>query len=230
MAKTEIDNRAVETIYRRWAPVYDLVFGSVFERGRKAVVAAAERIGGRILEAGVGTGIALPYYSCRSRVVGIDLSEEMLQKARQRVTAMKLCNIENLEIMDVEHLDFPDASFDVVVAVCVVNTVPNPELALDEFARVLKPGGEIVLLNRIGAKAGARRSFERLFQPLASKLGWRSDFPWERFARWLAGNPQRMQLIERRPMPPLGHFSVIRFGKPVAAVAGENFATSSASS
>ena len=62
-------------------------------------------------------------------------------------------------------LDFPDASFDVVVAQYVVNTVPHPEVALDEFARVLKPGGEIVILNRVGAEDGARRVFEQLFQP-----------------------------------------------------------------
>jgi phosphatidylethanolamine/phosphatidyl-N-methylethanolamine N-methyltransferase len=212
-----IDKQAVEKVYGRWAPIYDLVFGAIFERGRREAIAASERIGGRILEAGVGTGISLPYYSDKSRVVGIDLSEQMLRKARQRVAERRLRNVEGLAVMDAERLEFPAASFDVVVAQCVVNTVPNPEVALDEFARVVKPGGEIVLLNRMGADAGPRRVFEPLFQPVA-KVGWRSEFPWGRFARWAASTPHGIHLIERRPMPPLGHFSLIRFGKAAPAL------------
>ena len=213
MMTTDIDRDAVAKVYARWAPVYDLVFGAVFERGRRAAIAASERVGGRILEVGVGTGISLPYYSEHSRVFGIDLSAHMLLKARRRVAGRRLNNVERLAVMDAERLDFPDASFDVVVAQYVVNTVPHPEIALDEFARVLKPGGEIVLLNRVGADAGPRRVFEHLFQPVANKLGWRSEFPWERFAQWVESTPHKVDLVERRPMPPLGHFSLIRFRK-----------------
>ena len=162
MLKADIDKQAVKKVYGRWAPIYDLVFGAIFERGRRAAIAASERIGGRILEVGVGTGISLAYYSHKSRVVGIDLSEQMLRKARQRVVERSLRNVEGLAVMDAERLDFPDASFDVVVAQCVVNTVPNPEVALDEFARVLKPGGEIVLLNRVSAEATRLRGMSSL--------------------------------------------------------------------
>ena len=114
--------------------------------------------------------------------------------------------------MDAENLDFADASFDVVVAQYVVNTVPHPEIALDEFLRVLRPGGELVIVNRVGATAGSRKAFEHVFQPIAQRLGWRSKFPWERFERW-SGRSPGAYLIERRPVPPLGHFSLIRFGK-----------------
>ena len=222
MTATNLEKARVEKIYSLWAPVYDLVFGAVFEQGRRAVVAAVERVGGRILEVGVGTGISLPYYSRASRVFGIDLSEEMLSRARDRVSALNLAHVEGLAVMDAEELLFPDESFDVVTAQCVVNTVPHPEVALDEFARVLKPGGEIILLNRVGAEAGTRLVFERLLQPIASRLGWRSDFPWERLATWLTSNPNRLRLLERRPVPPLGHFSLIRFTKPsIASAAGE---------
>jgi SAM-dependent methyltransferase len=213
MVGTDIDKEAVEKVYARWAPVYDLVFGAVFERGRRAAVAAGERVGGRILEVGVGTGLSLPYYSGRNRVVGIDLSEQMLVKARERVVREQLNHVEELAIMDAEQLDFPEGSFDVVAAQCVVNTVPDPEKALEEFARVLKPCGEIVLLNRVGAEAGPRRVFERLFQPIANRCGWRSDFPWSRFDSWLAGSSHEMRLLGRQPVPPFGHFSIIRFGK-----------------
>lgn len=214
---TEIDKRAVEKIYRRWAPVYDLVFGAIFDRGRRAAIEATERVGGRVLEVGVGTGISLPHYSGESRIVGIDLSEQMLRKARRRVVERRLRNVESLTLMDAERLDFADGAFDVVIAQYVVNTVPHPEVALDEFARVLKPGGEIVLLSRVSADAGPRRVFEHLFQPIAKRLGWRLEFPWVRFARWAASSGQGIHLIERRPMPPFGHFALIRFGKAAAA-------------
>src|SRR5262252_894708 len=197
----EIERNAVERAYDRWAPVYDLVFGRVFERGRRASLQAAERIGGRILEVGVGTGISLPDYSRRNRIVGVDISEAMLQKARERVTEIGLSHVEALEVMDAERLNFPDDSFDVVVAQYVVTAVPNPEAALDEFARVLKPGGEIILLTRVGAEAGLRHAIEHWFAPAARKLGWRTEFPWERYAGWLARAPN-VHLIERRAIPP----------------------------
>jgi len=208
----ELDEDTIKKAYARWAPVYDVVFGAVFERGRHAAIVAAERIGGRILEVGIGTGISLPDYSSSNRLCGVDISEPMLRKAHERVGDLGLTNVEGLWVMDAEHLSFPDASFDVVVAQYVITTVPNPEAALDEFARVLKPGGEIILVSRVGAEAGLRRSLERWFAPAARKLGWRTEFSFERYARWADQSPA-MRLVERRPMPPLGHFSLIRFAK-----------------
>ncbi len=208
----DIERNAVERAYDRWAPVYDLVFGPVFERGRRAAIVAAERVGGRILEVGVGTGISLPDYAQTNRIVGVDISEAMLDKARERVAGQGLGHVEALEVMDAERLNFPDDSFDVVVAQYVVTAVPDPEAALDEFARVLKPGGEIVILSRVGAEAGPRRAVEHFIAPVARRLGWRTEFSWGRYANWAARSPS-IYLIERRPMPPLGHFSLIRFGK-----------------
>jgi phosphatidylethanolamine/phosphatidyl-N-methylethanolamine N-methyltransferase len=189
-----------------------LVFGTVFTRGRLAAVEAAERVGGRILEVGVGTGISLPAYSGRSRIVGIDLSEAMLRKAQHRVRKFALSNVERLDVMDAENLSFPSASFDVVVAQYVLSTVPHPERALEEFARTLRPGGEIVILTRLGAEAGPRRRMEQLLQPIVRPLGWRTDFPWERFGCWIEGRTD-LRLMERRAVPPLGHFSLIRIRK-----------------
>jgi phosphatidylethanolamine/phosphatidyl-N-methylethanolamine N-methyltransferase len=209
---SDLDTHTVTKAYARWAPVYDLVFGAVFERGRHAAIAAAERVGGRILEVGVGTGISLPHYSRDCRICGIDISEPMLRKAQERVAEFGLDNVEGLWVMDAEHLSFPEASFDVIVAQYVITTVPNPEGTLDEFARVLKPGGEIVLVSRVGAEAGLRRSLEHWFQPAARKLGWRTEFSFERYEQW-ASRTLGMSLVERRAMPPFGHFSLIRFVK-----------------
>jgi phosphatidylethanolamine/phosphatidyl-N-methylethanolamine N-methyltransferase len=206
----ELDKETIAKAYARWAPIYDFVFGAVFERGRLTAIEAAERIGGRILEVGVGTGISLPDYSRRNRIVGIDISEPMLRKALQRVAEHKLDNVEALAVMDAEKLALPDASFDVVVAQYVITAVPNPEATLDEFARVLRPSGEIILVNHIGAEQGMRRAFEQGFAPLARRLGWRPEFRFERLARW-AEHHGGVSVVEHRPVPPLGHFSLIRF-------------------
>jgi phosphatidylethanolamine/phosphatidyl-N-methylethanolamine N-methyltransferase len=214
----ELDKETVTKAYARWAPVYDVVFGAVFERGRHAAIAAAERIGGRILEVGVGTGISLPEYSRTNRLFGIDISEPMLRKAQERVDELGLTNVEGLAVMDAADLSFPDASFDVVVAQYVITTVPDPEATLDEFARVLKPGGEIVLVSRVGAEAGLRRSLEQWFAPAARKLGWRTEFAWARYLRW-AERTSDIRLAERREMPPFGQFALIRFAKEEAGAA-----------
>jgi phosphatidylethanolamine/phosphatidyl-N-methylethanolamine N-methyltransferase len=210
-----LDRDTIEKAYARWAPVYDLVFGRVFEQGRMASIAAAEQHvgpgGGRILEVGVGTGISLLGYKRSNRIVGIDISAPMLRRAQERVAEHGLSNVEALAVMDAKHLALPDASFDVVVAQYVITAVPDPEATLDEFLRVLRPGGEIVLVNHLGAEQGPRRVFELCFSPLARRLGWSPEFPWARLLRWAERDSVR--LIERRPMPPLGHFSLIRFGK-----------------
>ena len=208
----ELDQATIAKAYARWAPVYDVVFGTVFERGRNAAIAAAERIGGRILEVGVGTGISLPDYARHNRLVGVDISLPMLRKAQERVNGERLVHVDGLAVMDAARLALPDGAFDVVVAQYVITAVPQPEATLDEFARVTRAGGEIILVNHIGAESGPRRVFESAFAPLARRLGWRPEFPWGRLAAW--GERRRdIRLIERRPMPPLGHFSLIRFGK-----------------
>jgi len=143
------------------------------------------KIGGRVLEVGVGTGISLPQYAPNLRIFGTDISAAMLQKAKKRVADLRLKNVEGLAVMDAEKLEFPDDSFDVVMAQYVVTAVPNPEAALDEFARVLRPGGETdypdpgqrgmpaYAASSSGAAAGVR------------PLGFRTaEFAWSRYARW----------------------------------------------
>ena len=211
MAVTSVmDRDQVAEAYGRWAPVYDLVFGLVFRHGRRAAVRAAEGIGGRILEVGVGTGLSLADYGSGTTIFGIDISEPMLDKARKRVETQHLSNVEALEVMDAEHLTVPDGSFDVVVAQYVVTAIPNPEKALDEFVRVVRPGGEIILTTRIGAETGLRGTIEKWLMPLTSRMGWRTEFPWSRYERWAEASPA-VRLLERRALPPLGHFWLLRY-------------------
>jgi phosphatidylethanolamine/phosphatidyl-N-methylethanolamine N-methyltransferase len=209
---TVMNTTGVATAYARWAPVYDLVFGQVFAQGRAAATDVADRIGGDILEVGVGTGISLPGYARTSRVTGVDLSEPMLAKARDRVRRHGLSNVMGLAVDDAEKLTFADNSFDVVVAQYVVTACPNPEAALDEFLRVVKPGGEIVITTRLGAGEGMRGSIEKLLMPVTTRLGFRTEFSWERYEVWAAGRPQ-VVLVERRALPPLGHFALLRYTK-----------------
>ena len=108
----------------------------------------------------------------------------MLRKARARVAAHGLVHVEALVVMDAQRLGFLNASFDVVVAQFVITAVPDPEATLDEFARVAKPGGEIILVNHLSAEAGLRWSFDQWFAPVARRLGWRTEFRWARLAQW----------------------------------------------
>ena len=212
----DISKHGVERAYALWAPIYDFVFGKVFEAGRgaaiEAAVAACGSQGGRLLEVGVGTGLSLPGYASNMRIVGVDLSEPMLRKAQERVRELKLANVEALSVMDAKRMALPDASFDVVVAQYVITAVPDPEATLDEFARVIKPGGEIILVNHIGAESGLRRLFEMAFAPFARRLGWRPEFRFARLADW-ASRHGGVRIVERRPLPPMGHFALIRFAR-----------------
>ena len=136
----------------------------------------------------------------------------MLVKARERVERHNLSHVESIHGGDAEQLDFADASFDVVVAQYVVTAIPNPERALDEFTRVVRPGGEIILTTRIGAEGGLRSAIEGALMPVTSRLGWRTEFPWARYENWLAATAD-VRLVERRALPPLGHFCLVRFGR-----------------
>ena len=209
---TDIDRKTVEKAYARWAPVYDLVFGSVFNQSRRISIDAANRVGGKILELGVGTGISLAGYGSRTQVVGIDISEPMLRKARERVVHEQLAHVLGLAVMDAGNLGFKDASFDCAVAQFVITTVPDPEATLDELARVVRPGGEIVLINHISAESGLRASFEHWFAQRSTQLGWRAEFPFARIERWI-GRHGGVRLLERRNAPPFGMFSLIRIGR-----------------
>ena len=209
---SEMALQQVAEAYGRWAPIYDLVFGPVFKRGRRAAVEAADRVGGRILEVGVGTGLSLSQYARSNQLVGIDISEPMLEKARERVAKERLNHVQSIDVMDAENLDYPDGSFDVIVAQYVVTAIPNPEKALDEFVRVVRPGGEIIITTRVGAETGLRGAIEKLLMPITSRLGWRTEFPWARYESWAARTP-RVRMVEKRALPPMGHFWLVRFAR-----------------
>jgi phosphatidylethanolamine/phosphatidyl-N-methylethanolamine N-methyltransferase len=207
-AAPRIDEDAVRSAYRRWAPVYDHTFGRVAAEGRKHSVEIINQGKGRVLEVGVGTGLSLPAYGGHLEIVGIDLSPEMLEKARERVSAEGLTNVTGLHEMDASDLKFPDAAFDTVVAMYVMTVVPDPEKVMRELARVCRPGGEVIIVNHFSADDGMRGWVERRMAPFADMLGWRPVFDVERVLVC-----KDLTLMEKRGLRPWGLFTMMRFRK-----------------
>jgi phosphatidylethanolamine/phosphatidyl-N-methylethanolamine N-methyltransferase len=203
-----LDEAAIKTVYKRWAPVYDNTFGWVAAEGRKHAVEIVNKRPGRVLEVGVGTGLSLPSYKRHLDIVGIDLSPDMLEKARERIAALGLKHVSGLFEMDAGDLKFPDSSFDTVVAMYVMTVVPAPETAMRELARVCRPDGEVLIVNHFSTEDGMRGWMERRMAPFADKLGWRPVFDVERVLVC-----EDLQLIERRGLRPMGLFTMMRFRK-----------------
>lgn len=193
--------------YSRWAPIYDSVFALPFLTGRRAVARAVNRLAtGRILEAGVGTGVALPRYDRRHRIFGIDLSPDMLARARRRVERRRLDHVEGLEEMDASDLKFADQSFDAVVAMYVMTVVPDPETVMSEFVRVTKPGGRLIAIGHFASTGGFYHWVERRLARYAAKLGWNPDFPVSRLT-----NRPDLRLVGKRKLGPLWLFTLLEF-------------------
>lgn len=174
----EID--AIRAAYRRYARIYDAVFGPILHPGRKLIIQALKcRSGDNILEVGVGTGLSLPLYPKDARVTGIDISGEMLAKARRRVAQKGLSQVDAVLEMDAEDLRFADNSFNKVVAMYVVSVVSDPTRLVNEMRRVCKPGGEIFIVNHFRAHNPIIRALEGLLSPLAKLVGFHPDLALE---------------------------------------------------
>jgi phosphatidylethanolamine/phosphatidyl-N-methylethanolamine N-methyltransferase len=201
-----LDQASIVEAYRRWAGIYDAAFGGVSSKGRLRAVSLINRLPGReVLEVGVGTGLALPHYNTNKRITGIDLSKEMLRKARERTRADGLTNVRALHEMDAEATSFEDASFDIAVGMFVASVVPNPRRLLAEMRRLVRPGGDILLINHFAAAKGPRWWLERAMAPASRALGWHPDFAMD--AIFSADDLAR---IETESVPPFGIFTLVR--------------------
>ena len=156
---TDLDASTVKTAYARWAPIYDAVCGPIMVKGRRAAAEAARKVGGKILEVGVGTGLSFDDYDATTDITGIDLSAPMLEKARAKMASGRYPYVDRVLQMDAHNLDFADATFDCVVAQFVITLVANPEQVLSEMHRVVKPaGGSFSSITCIRRSALRRRS------------------------------------------------------------------------
>lgn len=200
-----LDADAVRAAYRRWAGVYDAVFGGVSSAGRRRAVDKVNTLPGRdVLEVGVGTGLALPRYLRQKRVTGIDLSAEMLQRARARVARLNLSNVAGLQVQDAEATGFADGSFDIAVAMFVASVVPDARRLLTEMQRVVRPGGHLLFVNHFAATGGVRLGIERTMAPASRALGWHPDFRTESLLP-----PDDLARADVTAVPPLGLFTLV---------------------
>jgi phosphatidylethanolamine/phosphatidyl-N-methylethanolamine N-methyltransferase len=210
LPQTALDADAVRAAYRRWAGVYDAVFGGVSAWGRRRAAAEVNRLPGRdVLEVGVGTGLALPHYHPQKRITGIDLSADMLLRARSRVAGGRLPGVQDLLEMDAEATSFADDSFDIAVAMFVASVVPNPRKLMAELRRVVRPGGHILLVNHFAAENGPRWWLERAMAPASRALGWHPDFAMD--ALFL---PDERAAAICTSVPPFGLFTLAKLVNP----------------
>jgi len=199
---------AQKRVYAVWAKFYDRIYQGLLARAQREAVAAACASGRDILEIGVGTGLTLPYFERDRQVVGADLSLDMLRVARAKVLSQGLAHVRGLMVMDACRLGFADGSFDAVTAQFVITLVPNPEQALAEMDRVLRPGGEIVISSRLVDDGGFAAPLWKLVAPLARAIGWSSDFKVSRLTDWAAATG-RYETVHVGQ----GYFKVVRLRK-----------------
>lgn len=202
-----LDDAAIVAAYARWAPVYDPIFGVITARAIRATMREVNALpAGDVLEVGVGTGIALPHYKRDHRITGFDLSPDMLARAGKRVAETNLDNVVALLEMDAANQTFGDASFDVAVAMFVMTVVPDPQRVLAEMARVVRPGGRIVVVNHFSAETGARAAIEKWLSRFSSSLGWNPEF-----ARETLLKRADLRLVAERSLPPFGLYTLLVF-------------------
>jgi phosphatidylethanolamine/phosphatidyl-N-methylethanolamine N-methyltransferase len=204
------DKQVMEKAYARWAPIYDALCGPIFLNGRRAAANAAREVGGKVLEIGVGTGLSFDDYDETTEITGIDLSEPMIARARLRAATGRYPYVKGLAVMDAHSLRYPDGAFDCVVGQFVITLVADPERVLSECARVVRPGGQIILVNHLYSERGLAAAVERLLAQKARALGLRPEFPFGRLAAW-AQSHGGAELIERRKVPPFGVYTLVRF-------------------
>jgi phosphatidylethanolamine/phosphatidyl-N-methylethanolamine N-methyltransferase len=202
-----ISDDHVVAAYARWAPFYDWSFGAFTRRPCREAVAEMNLLPpSRIIELGVGTGISLPLYDRKHSVTGVDLSREMLARARKRAADDGLSHVEALEVMDAGALTFEDGAFDAAMAMFVITVVPDPAKVMAEMARVVRPGGTAILVSHFSVEVGPRALVERYMARFSSRLGWRPNFPIET----VLGRPE-LRLVERRAVKSFDLFTLLKF-------------------
>ena len=170
-----MDTQSIEKAYQRYANIYDLTFGKIFHRGRVVSVDLLDiKPGEKVLEVGVGTGLTLPFFPDYCEVTGIDLSDHMLDKARNNIASHGMDNVEIMK-MDATHMDFPDDHFDSIIAAYVISVVPDPVKVLKEMMRVCKSKGKIVFINHFKSNNPLVATVEGLMSPLSRHVGFKTN-------------------------------------------------------
>ena len=191
-----MDYRTIKRAYAILSPVYDLLFDKIFHPGRVAAINLLEiNPGDRVLEVGVGTGLNLPLYPRHCHLTGIDISEEMLRKARERVRSNGLPNV-SLELMDASNLAFQNDAFDHVLATYVISAVPDPVRTLLEMRRVCKPSGHLVVLNHFMSENPVLGALEEMLAPVCTRIGlFKIDLKLKPLLERVALSPEQLHRV-----------------------------------
>jgi phosphatidylethanolamine/phosphatidyl-N-methylethanolamine N-methyltransferase len=199
-------SRRVERVYGVLARVYDAFFDWALGPGRRSAVAQLmPEPGERILEVGVGTGLSLPLYPAGCQVVGIDISDPMLERARARLTGLAEADV-RLERMDARAIAFADGHFDKVLAPYVISVVPDPDKVMAEIVRVCRPGGTVIVVNHFQSAFPPVAAVEHLLTSLSTWIGFRMDLP----VAAVTGTPG-LTLVRTRRVNLLGLWRVLEF-------------------
>jgi len=202
-----MEDLRTERVYSRLSSHYDLLFDKVFQKGREEAIRVLELTGGeRVLEVGVGTGLALPLYPRSVEVVGIDLSEGMLEEARERITRLGLRHVSVLK-MDASSIEFEDGAFDAVFAPYVMSVVADPRRVLSEMKRICRPGGRIAIVNHFLSRNPVKATLEKALTPLSVHVGFRLDTP-----LGVLEDPE-LQVEVRRRVNLMGNWTLVRLRK-----------------
>lgn len=162
-------------LYSEFAPLYDKIFGKIFYSRLESVIEDLDiPPGAKVLEVGAGTGTSFPAYPKHCNVTGIDLAPDMLARAQRKIRDNGWTHL-TVRKMNALDLEFPDNSFDYVMAFHVVTVVPDPIRMIAEAKRVCKPGGKIVIVNHFTSEFPVLGSVTRSLDPLTRWLGWRTD-------------------------------------------------------
>ena len=192
-----MDDKSIIKSYKRVSGFYDYTFGQIFRPGQKKLVSMMECTPtDKVLEIGIGTGTSYKYYPMETEVTGIDISPDMLEKAKKNIRKHNLQN-KNVMMMNGEQLAFEDNSFDKVVGMYVVSVTQNPNLLIKEMKRVCKPNGDIYLVNHFSFETDSKlmKILEKGLMPVSKYLGWRPYFPFSEFNAYAKLNVQSISKV-----------------------------------
>lgn len=209
-----MDLISVRRAYRFYAPVYDYVFGRIVNEGRRLAVSRfRQNPGDRILETGVGTGLSLPYYKRHVQVTGVDVSPEMLERARRRFHTPEHPQVHALLEMDAQNMNFPDNRFQGAVAMYVASVVPDPRAMMREMFRVTEPGAPVLVVNHFASSKPFLRTMESRLAPFSRRLGFQPDFSLEHFIEILGFEPEKVTTVNLG-----GYWKLLEFRTPAKTV------------
>lgn len=192
-----MDDKSIIKSYKRVSSFYDYTFGQVFRPGQKKLVSMMNcSENDKVLEIGIGTGTSFKYYPSETSVTGIDISPDMLEKAKKNIKNLNLSK-KNVLMMNGEQLTFEDDSFDKVVGMYVVSVTQNPDLLIKEMKRVCKPNGDIYLVNHFSFDTDSKimKLIEKGLMPVSKYLGWRPYFPFSEFNAYAKLNVQSISKV-----------------------------------